>query len=331
MNISEQIGRLWKENKNDIGLVWYLLPASDEPKASEIGLRLQKQIVDYLLMTPFSAESGRLVGEQLSQQFNNSLEKLGYLQRLLAEQLLLGLDQTQTAWVAERIATFWAEMTVGFSQKRRKLLHDNPEDIPEKIWQDAESRTHFKVLFDDTYSPVVLHANGRILAVNKAITHVYGYSAEELVGQQIQGLVHTFAPTSEKSKILKHVTAGHPHTYQTKCLHKSGVEVDIEVTANHIIYEGHRVRMIVLRPVGLSIKPTPGRHEVHLTPRQEQVLHYLALGLADKEIAGRLQISLTTVKYHKQAVFKKLQVTTRAEAVIWAWQKSDLFAALTPE
>lgn len=333
-NIAEQIRTLWAEHQGEIGLVWYLLPASSGTKTAVTAPDLQAQIIDYLLMSPFKAEAGRLVGEQLAQAFALSLEKLGYLQRLLAEQLFIGLNEQQTAWLAQRLPLFWSEMIVGYSSKLR-TMYTLEEAVPEKmltsLQQDAEREKHFEALFNDTYSPVVIHENGRILAINKAVTEVYGYSADELIDQSMQKLVNTMAPPSEKTNILQNIGVGFHHTYQTKCLHKNGSEIAMEVTASPIIYNGRKMRMIVLRPLSALGKPLPEVEEVNLSPRQQQVLHYLALGLADKEIARTLNITLPTVKHHKKELFKKLQVTSRAEAVIWAWQKSNLFASLPTE
>ena len=52
-----------------------------------------------------------------------------------------------------------------------------------------------------------------------------------------------------------------------------------------------------------------------LTAREAQVLALLAEGLVNKQIAARLGISRHTVKTHLAALFHKLGVTTRAEAV----------------
>jgi DNA-binding NarL/FixJ family response regulator len=52
-----------------------------------------------------------------------------------------------------------------------------------------------------------------------------------------------------------------------------------------------------------------------LTPREIEILTLLADGLGNKTIAVRLGISEHTVKTHVTAVFAKLGVSTRAEAV----------------
>lgn len=55
-----------------------------------------------------------------------------------------------------------------------------------------------------------------------------------------------------------------------------------------------------------------------LTPREIEVLALLAEGLGNKEIAARLGITDHTVKTHVAAVFTKLGVSSRAEAVAGA-------------
>jgi DNA-binding NarL/FixJ family response regulator len=58
-----------------------------------------------------------------------------------------------------------------------------------------------------------------------------------------------------------------------------------------------------------------GDADAHLTERELQVLRALAEGLGNKQIGAQLGISASTVKYHLQAVFAKLGVRTRSEAV----------------
>lgn len=52
-----------------------------------------------------------------------------------------------------------------------------------------------------------------------------------------------------------------------------------------------------------------------LTDRETEVLQLLAQGLANKQIALRLEISPHTVKFHVSSLYTKLGVTNRIEAV----------------
>ena len=53
----------------------------------------------------------------------------------------------------------------------------------------------------------------------------------------------------------------------------------------------------------------------NLTDRESEVLHWVARGKTNPEIAMILEISAFTVKNHMQRVFKKLDVSNRAQAV----------------
>ncbi len=61
--------------------------------------------------------------------------------------------------------------------------------------------------------------------------------------------------------------------------------------------------------------------EVPLTKRESEVLKQLALGLSNKEIAQALSISYETVKEHVQHVLRKLGVSDRTQAAVWAVRK----------
>ena len=55
-----------------------------------------------------------------------------------------------------------------------------------------------------------------------------------------------------------------------------------------------------------------------LTPQQYRVLQYLHEGLLNKQIAYELHISEATVKAHITAIFRKLGVYNRTQAVLIA-------------
>jgi DNA-binding NarL/FixJ family response regulator len=63
-----------------------------------------------------------------------------------------------------------------------------------------------------------------------------------------------------------------------------------------------------------------GRKEVELTPREREVLGLVGQGLANKQIARRLEITERTVKAHLTSVFQRIGVTDRVQAALWARQ-----------
>ncbi|HEY1890833.1 MAG TPA: response regulator transcription factor [Steroidobacteraceae bacterium] len=84
-------------------------------------------------------------------------------------------------------------------------------------------------------------------------------------------------------------------------------------------------RGLIVRSPGVR---TPGFSAVQeaearalLTPRETQILDAIADGLTNKAIARRLGISLHTVKFHVESVFRKLGASTRTEAVARASER----------
>jgi DNA-binding NarL/FixJ family response regulator len=58
--------------------------------------------------------------------------------------------------------------------------------------------------------------------------------------------------------------------------------------------------------------------EVPLTAREAEVLRHMAGGLTNKQIADELGISYETIKEHVQHVLRKLGVSDRTQAAVWA-------------
>ncbi len=63
---------------------------------------------------------------------------------------------------------------------------------------------------------------------------------------------------------------------------------------------------------------SPRRTQEALTTREEEILRLLASGGTNKEIAQALLISEKTVKCHLQSIFRKLNITRRLEAILYA-------------
>ncbi|MDG2468673.1 MAG: response regulator transcription factor [Pirellulaceae bacterium] len=61
--------------------------------------------------------------------------------------------------------------------------------------------------------------------------------------------------------------------------------------------------------------------EVPLTAREAEVLKHLTSGKTNKEIANSLTISYETVKEHVQNILRKIGVTDRTQAAVWAFRK----------
>ena len=78
-----------------------------------------------------------------------------------------------------------------------------------------------------------------------------------------------------------------------------------------------RTVLSLLRASPAAGSQVPGRQpdRLDLTEREQEVLQCLVRGLAYKQAADTLGVSLDTVRTHIRAVYRKLQVHSVAEAV----------------
>jgi len=61
-----------------------------------------------------------------------------------------------------------------------------------------------------------------------------------------------------------------------------------------------------------------GSEKPSLSPREREILAHLAGGASNKEIARELAVAESTVKIHVQHILRKLGLTSRVQAAVWA-------------
>jgi DNA-binding NarL/FixJ family response regulator len=57
-------------------------------------------------------------------------------------------------------------------------------------------------------------------------------------------------------------------------------------------------------------------HLAKLTPREQQVLQMVSLGMSNAEIGRTLAVSVHAVKFHLAAIYRRLGVANRTEAAV---------------
>lgn len=66
----------------------------------------------------------------------------------------------------------------------------------------------------------------------------------------------------------------------------------------------------------------PPANRALLTPRQREVIHLIAEGLTNKEIASRLNIAVHTVKTHVHTVLTTLRLSSRLELAVMVYRSN---------
>ncbi|WP_298746811.1 response regulator transcription factor [uncultured Serinicoccus sp.] len=80
-----------------------------------------------------------------------------------------------------------------------------------------------------------------------------------------------------------------------------------------------------------TLPVTAARASDVLTPRETDILLLLAEGLSNEDIARTLVLEISTVKSHLARMMPKLGVTSRLQAVVWAYQTGLVTVGGTPD
>jgi two-component system, NarL family, response regulator LiaR len=89
------------------------------------------------------------------------------------------------------------------------------------------------------------------------------------------------------------------------------------VAAIVAIHDGDRPRPV--EGEGRTVMTWPGQ-VLGLSQREAEMLGYITRGLTNEEIARRAYLSVNTVKTYIRAVYRKIGVTRRSQAVAWGYQ-----------
>jgi DNA-binding NarL/FixJ family response regulator len=116
----------------------------------------------------------------------------------------------------------------------------------------------------------------------------------------------------DTEKIFRALAAGASGYLLKRMPPKKLVEAIEEVCAG-----GSPMSAPIARKVVKSFKtaPTSGDDSADLSPREHSVLNGLAAGLAYKQIADQLGVSIHTVRNYIRRIYEKLHVRSRTEAV----------------
>ncbi|MEO5662037.1 MAG: response regulator transcription factor [Nocardioides sp.] len=87
------------------------------------------------------------------------------------------------------------------------------------------------------------------------------------------------------------------------------------VAALTAINEGHVV--VAPQPTHATEGNWPG-HESGLTEREAEVLSLISMGLSNDDIADQLALSINSVKSYIRSAYRKIDVDSRTQAVLWS-------------
>lgn len=158
----------------------------------------------------------------------------------------------------------------------------------------------------------ILDRNGVVRWLNVAAVQEFG----DMRGKRISQIVEPEYATKARQEFAAKLLGTVQSTEGTVCVRTAeGRRVEVDISSTVLLQQGSIVGVFGLAdPTGV---PPPGpTSSVHLTPRQLDVLRYIAAGHSTENIARTLGISIETVRNHVRGLMGRLGVHSRLEAVI---------------
>ena len=210
-------------------------------------------------------------------------------------------------------------------------------DITER--KDAEealrqSEARFSTAFHDNPVPVAISRveDGKFIDVNDALLSMTGFRRSETIGRTPNelGLLVDSLPFGEAAQIVRE--RGTIPDFPGQLKKKTGEVIDVLVTITQIELEGASCLLTTMVDIterrrlehelqemrddlGTKVEREMDRgNSYRLTFREFTVLHLIAAGKADKEIAAELGISIYTVHRHVSKILAKMESPSRTEA-----------------
>ena len=185
-------------------------------------------------------------------------------------------------------------------------------------------------LLDGTDVEIVAEASSGEAAVSLAMKHKPdvilldirmapgkdGLKALEKIRNDAPSVRCIMLTTFDNPTYIARAVASGAHDYILKgCSREELLESITGAASGKLPLRAGELRRVATTMANRVVTPDP---DVPLTQREMQVLRHVALGLSNKEIAQSLTISVETVKEHVQNILRKLAVSDRTQAAVWA-------------
>lgn len=138
-----------------------------------------------------------------------------------------------------------------------------------------ESEARYRMLFEETFEPLIIHDKGYIVAMNPAMERASGYTNNDIKGHNLINFVH---PDSRET-IMRGAVAG-AKGLEVKLLTRDGQPVSAQIFTKPITYYGREMRMVSVRDLTSQHAAEADRLEIALAQDRQTVLQKLIRNLS---------------------------------------------------
>ena len=167
------------------------------------------------------------------------------------------------------------------------------------------------------------HGDNPLEIVNAAFCDLTGYAESEIIGRNCRFLAGERTEAEVTEQIRAAIRARTPVLADILNYRRDGTAFRNGVMITPIYGSGGELTWFLGSQVDLGTgaaafadrRSAAAARVADLPPRQREVLHAMARGLLNKQIAWELKISEKTVKMHRALMIERLGVGTSAEAI----------------
>ncbi|MEO9325324.1 response regulator transcription factor [Nocardioides sp. C4-1] len=164
---------------------------------------------------------------------------------------------------------------------------------------------------------VAVETRPDVVLMDLSMPVVDGVEATRRVVAEVPGVrVLVLTSFAEVDKVQDALAAG-ASGYLLKDTEPATLLAAVRSAAEGTVALDPRVTAALLRTPAAA-EPASSDGDPGLSPRERDVLVLLSQGLANKQIARRLDITERTVKAHVGSVFRRIGVADRTSAALWA-------------
>lgn len=158
-----------------------------------------------------------------------------------------------------------------------------------------------------------------VVLMDIAMPKVDGIAATKQIKAECPGINVLILSAYDDDQFVFRLLQAGAAGYLLKTVHSQEL-----VAAVRAVHQGESVlhpsiaRKVLDRFLPTSAKAFGSKPASGLSEREAEFLKLMTRGLSNKEIAGELHLSIRTVQGHLRNIFKKLGVSSRTEAVVYA-------------
>jgi PAS domain S-box-containing protein len=173
-----------------------------------------------------------------------------------------------------------------------------------------ESEEHYSaVAAAATDAIITIDSDSTILIVNPAAERIFGYSAEEMIGQPLTMLMPEYLRHLHKAGITRYTGTGRKHigwaAVQLPGLHKSSAEIPLEISFAEFTNDGQ----LFFTGIARDISERKRLQDQQARLARHAVLHAevsAAVSVSEKSLRAMLQICAEAIVRHLDAAFARI-------------------------